>query len=139
MMQFSKAAHSPAPRQLRIPLFSMPVSAGMPSEADDYVEETLDLARLLVKRPESTFFVKVEGESMEGASIFPGDILVVDRSLSAAHGDIVIAIVDGEFTVKTLECKPNLKLVSHNRAHLTDINEPFAIWGVVLWVVHRAR
>jgi DNA polymerase V len=138
-MRFSKAAHSPAPKQLRIPLFSMPVSAGMPSEADDYVEETLDLARLLVKRPESTFFVKVEGESMEDASIFPGDILVVDRSLSAAHGDIVIAIVDGEFTVKTLAKRPRLKLLSRNKVNPTDIDEPFEIWGVVLWVVHKAR
>lgn len=138
-MRFSKAVHSPAPIQLRIPLFSMPVSAGMPSEADGYVEETLDLARLLIKRPESTFFVKVEGESMEDASIFPGDILVVDRSVSAAHGDIVIAIVDGEFTVKTLERKPRLRLVSHNRAKPTDIDEPFAVWGVVLWVVHKTR
>jgi DNA polymerase V len=117
----------------------MPVSAGMPSEADDYVEETLDLARLLVKRPESTFFVKVEGESMEDASIFPGDILVVDRSLSAAHGDIVIAIVDGEFTVKTLAKRPHLKLLSRNKVNPTDIDEPFEIWGVVLWVVHKAR
>jgi DNA polymerase V len=117
----------------------MPVSAGMPSQADDYVEETLDLARLLVKRPESTFFVRVEGESMEDASIFPGDILVVDRSVSAAHGDIVIAIVDGEFTVKTLERSPCLKIVSRNKAKPTDIDEPFEVWGVVLWVVHRAR
>lgn len=138
-MRFSKAVHSPAPRQLRIPLFSMPVSAGMPSEADDYVEETLDLARLLVKHPESTFFVRVEGESMEDAAIFPGDILVVDRSLPAAHGDIVIAIVDGEFTVKTLEKRPRLKLLSRNKNNPTDINQPFEIWGVVLWVVHKAR
>ena len=66
------------------------------------MEEPLDLNALLVKRPAATYFVRVAGDSMDGAGIFDGDILVVDRSLSPADGDIVIASVDGEFTVKTL-------------------------------------
>ena len=77
------------------------VVAGFPSPAEQYLEPPLDLNELLVKRPAATFFVKVEGDSMVGAGIHDGDLLVVDRSLTPASGDIIIAAVDGEFTVKT--------------------------------------
>ena len=136
-MRYSKAQVDSS--QYSLPLFSMPVSAGSPSPADDYVEERLDLARLLVKRPDSTFFVRVEGESMIDASVHPGDLLVVDRSVEARHKDIVIALVDNEFTVKVLYRRPRLQLVSRNKNHPTNIDEPFQIWGVVLWVIHKAR
>jgi len=139
-MRFSKALPLPdRAKQFNLPLFSMTVSAGTPILADDHVEETLDLSRFLVKRPASTFFVKVEGESMIDAAVHPGDILVVDRSLEPRHKDIVIAIVDGEFTVKLLHKKPVLRLVSRNKDNPTEIDEPFEVWGVVLWVVHKAR
>lgn len=128
-----------SPAQIRLPLFSMSVSAGSPKPTDDNVEETLDIGRLLVQRPDSTFFVRVEGESMIDASIHPGDLLVVDRGIEARHKDVVIALVDGEFTVKLLYRRPHLRLVSRNKNHVTDIDEPFQIWGVVLWVVHKAR
>lgn len=137
-MRYYKA-RSPESNQYRLPLFSMSVSAGAPAPADDAVEETLDLSRMLVKRPSSTFFVRVEGESMVDASVQPGDLLVVDRSLEPRHKDIVIAIVDGEFTVKTLQKRPVLRLVSHNKHQQTLIDEPFQVWGVVVWVVHKAR
>lgn len=117
----------------------MPVSAGAPYPADDHVEERLDLSQLMVKRPESTFFVRVEGESMIDAAINPGDLLVVDRSLTARHKDIVIALVEGDFTVKVLHKRPALRLVSRNTNAPTEIDEPFEIWGVVLWVVHKVR
>jgi DNA polymerase V len=117
----------------------MPVSAGFPVPADDYVEETIDLSKLLVKRPASTFFVRVEGDSMVDASIQPGDLLVVDRSVEPRHKDTVIAIVDGEFTVKQLCKRPHLRLISRNANQITEIDEPFQVWGVVLWVVHKAR
>lgn len=81
------------------------VAAGFPSPAEQYFEPPLDLNELLVKRPAATYFVRVEGDSMTGAGINDGDILVVDRSLRPADGDIVIASVDGEFTVKTLRMK----------------------------------
>lgn len=136
-MRYSKSQTETS--QFSLPLFSMPVSAGTPSPADDYVEERLDLARLLVKRPDSTFFVRVEGESMIDASVDPGDILVVDRAEPPRHKDIVIAIVDGDFTVKVLYREPRLQLVSRNKNHPASINEPFEIWGVVLWIVHKAR
>ena len=78
------------------------VVAGFPSPAEQYQETPLDLNELLVKRPAATFFVRVQGDSMCGAGIHDGDLLVVDRSLRPADGDIIIACVDGDFTVKTL-------------------------------------
>jgi DNA polymerase V len=77
-------------RQLRLPLFSGKVAAGFPSPADDYVEKTLDLNELLVKKPAATFFARAQGESMLGAGIHPNDILVVDRSIEPVPGKIVI-------------------------------------------------
>ena len=76
------------------------VVAGFPSPAEQYVEPPLDLNELLVKRPAATYFVRVAGDSMIGAGIQDGDLLVVDRSLRPADGDIIVASVDGEFTVK---------------------------------------
>jgi DNA polymerase V len=78
------------------------VVAGFPSPAEQYLEPPLDLNELLIKRPAATYFVRVEGDSMIGAGIHDGDLLVVDRSLRPASGDIIIASVDGDFTVKTL-------------------------------------
>lgn len=75
--------------------------AGFPSPAEQYQEEPLDLNELLVKRPAATFFVRVQGDSMVGAGIREGDLLVVDRSIEPADGDIIIAAIDGDFTVKT--------------------------------------
>jgi len=78
------------------------VVAGFPSPAEQYQETPLDLNELLVKRPAATFFVKVQGDSMIGEGIHDGDLLVVDRSLRPSNGDVIIACVDGDFTVKTL-------------------------------------
>ena len=78
------------------------VVAGFPSPAEQYQEPPLDLNELLVKRPAATFFVRVQGDSMIGEGIHDGDLLVVDRSLRPASGDVIIACVDGDFTVKTL-------------------------------------
>ena len=86
------------------------VAAGFPSPAEQYLEPPLDLNELLVKRPAATFFVKVAGDSMTGAGIYDGDLLVVDRSLVPANGDIIVAAVDGEFTVKTLRVLRNNEL-----------------------------
>ena len=82
--------------------FSGSVVAGFPSPAEQYQEPPLDLNELLVKRPAATFFVRVQGDSMIGEGIHDGDLLVVDRSLRPASGDVIIACVDGDFTVKTL-------------------------------------
>ncbi len=81
--------------------------AGFPSPAEQYQETPMDLNELLVRRPAATFFVKVSGDSMVGAGIRDEDLLVVDRSLRPASGDVIIAAVDGEFTVKTFKRDKN--------------------------------
>ena len=98
------------------------VVAGFPSPAEQYLEPPLDLNELLVKRPAATFFVKVVGDSMEGAGIREGDLLVVDRSLTPANGDVIIAAVDGEFTVKTY--RSGLKTGPDGRRHRFVALEP---------------
>lgn len=139
-MKYRRARLPDGEPQQRLPLFTTLVSAGTPNPADDAIQERLDIGQLLVKHPETTFFVKVEGESMLDASIHPGDLLVVDRSVVPRNNAIVIALVEGEFTVKRLSRKPVLRLVSSNQSHPTkEIHPPFEVWGTVLWVVHKAR
>ncbi len=124
-----------------IPLFTSSVSAGFPSPADDYIEDRLDLNKLLIKHPAATFFVRVAGDSMIEAGIHPRDILVVDRSLEPTDGKIVIAIVDGELTVKRLRCSPQiLALMPENpryRPLIIEQETEFQIWGVVTTVIHQ--
>ena len=97
------------------PKISGSVVAGFPSPAEQYQEPPLDLNELLVKRPAATFFVRVQGDSMTGAGINDGDLLVVDRSLRPASGDVIIASVDGDFTVKTLRVGSNREKGTGNR------------------------
>src|SRR6186713_2454181 len=100
------------------PLFLALVAAGFPSPAEDWIEGALDLNQLLIKRPAATFYLTVKGDSMQGAGIFEGDILIVDRSMKPAHGKIVIASVQGDFTVKRLHKVGNvLRLVPENPAY----------------------
>lgn len=127
---------------LPLPIFTSSVQAGFPSPADDYIEKQLDLNELMVSHPSSTFFVKVEGESMKNAGINSGDILVVDRSIRPTNGKIIVAVINGEFTVKRLTIqKDKLYLVPENESfpHLkVDENSDFQIWGVVTYVIHKA-
>ncbi|MCK4856829.1 MAG: translesion error-prone DNA polymerase V autoproteolytic subunit [candidate division Zixibacteria bacterium] len=120
-----------------------PVSAGFPSAAGDYLETRLDLNELLIARPASTFFVRVRGESMAGARIRDGDLLVVDRSLEAISGDIVVAVVHGEFTVKRfVRTASTMCLEPANSAYRTitiDAESETEIWGVVSYVIHKTR
>src|SRR5690554_4798700 len=99
-----------------MPLFLEGVSAGFPSPAQDFIEQTLDLNELCITHPSATYFVRVEGQSMTGVGIYSGDILVVDRALTAKHGDIVIASFDGEYTVKELSLNP-VGLLAHNPSY----------------------
>src|SRR5690606_3965751 len=116
-------------------------SAGFPSAAEDFVEGKLDLNDLLVKRPAATFYVKVAGESMLGACIFPGDILVVDRGETPRHGHVVVAVVNGELTVKRLHRKGNvIRLDAENPAYPNiEIRgeTELTIWGVVRANIHQ--
>ncbi|GAA0685335.1 translesion error-prone DNA polymerase V autoproteolytic subunit [Marinobacterium maritimum] len=127
---------------LAIPFFLESVPAGFPSPAQDYVEQTLDLNDLCIRHPAATYFVRAEGDSMIEVGIFSGDILVVDRSLTAEHGDIVIASISGEMTVKQLATRPQVHLLPRNPAYQA-INVPegfeLEIFGVVTNVIHRFR
>ncbi len=117
------------------------VAAGFPSPANEYLDRPLDLNEYLVTQPVATFFVRVEGDSMQGAGIFSGDLLVVDRSAPPLDGKIVIAFIDGEFTVKRLEKKgKKLRLLPENpRFSPIEITGEMemVVWGVVTGVVRK--
>ena len=128
------------PSKQPLPLFLEGVSAGFPSPAQDYVERSLDLNEFCVQHPAATFFVTVDGDSMIEAGILPKDILVVDRSLTPKHGDVVIASVFGELTVKTLELRPCVRLVPKNAKYRPIYirgESELDIFGVVTNVIRR--
>ena len=122
-------------------LVLVPVSAGYPSPADDYFDGPLDLHQHLITHPTATFFVRVAGESMREAGIHSGDVLVVDRALTPSNGSVVIAVVNGELTVKRLSMRHGtLMLLPENQQYaplpITEITA-FEVWGVVTYVIHR--
>ena len=128
--------------QLDIPLFSDAVPAGFPSPATDYCERKLDLNELCIQKPAATYFVRAQGDSMIDAGIFPGDVLVIDRSIEASHGDIVIASINGELTVKLLETRPQKRLVPMNSQHAPVVipeEVDLEIFGVATNVIHNLR
>lgn len=117
-----------------------PIQAGFPSPAENYMDASLDLNKELIRHPSATFFVKVEGDSMQGAGIMNGDILIVDRSLAAISNSVVVAIVDGEFTVKRYKLLEGEQfLYAENPAYqeikISTLND-FSIWGVVTYAIH---
>jgi DNA polymerase V len=124
----------------RVPLYLNPVAAGLPTPTEDYIEGKIDLNRHLVKHPDSTFLVRVVGESMQDAGIHPRDLLVVDRSLEAISGKVVIAVVDGELTVKRLRKHRNKLWLMPENPNFQPIeigeNVELHIWGVVTNVIH---
>ncbi|HIJ78409.1 MAG TPA: translesion error-prone DNA polymerase V autoproteolytic subunit [Deltaproteobacteria bacterium] len=127
-------------KRIARPLFSCGVSAGFPSPADDYIDRHLDLNELMIANPAATFFVRVAGDSMVGAGINHDDILVVDRSLAPVSGKIVIAILNGELTVKRLvKTERSCRLVAENPDYepieLVEENQ-CEIWGVATYVIH---
>lgn len=126
-----------------IPLFTEPVEAGFPSPADDYIDCTIDLNEHLIKNPPATFMVRVRGNSMVDAGIQSGDLLIVDKSLEPRNGDIVIAAVDGQFTVKRFRrTGSKLRLVAANplqREIVIGAETNVEIWGVVAHVIHSPR
>jgi len=127
---------------LRLPLFMERVSCGFPSPAQDYIEAGIDLNKLVIQHPSATYFVRVSGDSMIDAGISHGDLLVVDRALSAIHGDIVIAAVAGEFTVKELRTQPYLHLMPHNASYAPirfHSEEEVEIFGVVTYTLKANR
>ncbi|AAP99804.1 MULTISPECIES: LexA family protein [Prochlorococcus] len=130
----------PNPSNLLLPLPSESVTAGFPSPADNYVEDNIDLNEELIHRPASTFFLRVKGDSMSNAGILDGDLLIVDRSLDAKPGNIVVAILDGAFTLKKLTYRKNipyLEAANHNYP-IIDLRRYGAvqIWGVAIYSIH---
>ncbi|HHL2459825.1 TPA: translesion error-prone DNA polymerase V autoproteolytic subunit [Yersinia enterocolitica] len=126
---------------LQIPLFGEMCLAGFPSPASDYIEKTLDLNDLCIRHPSATYFVRAEGESMTEAGILSGDLLVVDKAVKLAHGDIVIAAIEGEFTVKRLSLHPRLSLQPMNPAYSPIYVNPedLEIFGVVMHAIHTFK
>ena len=131
----------PAPSACRLPLYGSRVAAGFPSPADDYLEGHLDLNRYLITDSAACFMVRVSGDSMQGAGILDGDLLVVNRSLPPRHGRIVLAVVGGEFTVKRLYQRDGrTALLPENPAYpAIDIGpgQSLQVWGVVSACVRR--
>lgn len=117
-------------------LYAARPAAGFPAPGDDLLEKPLDINDLLIENPTATFFVRVEGDSMEGAHIFSGDILVVDRSVTPSNGKIVVAAVYGEMVVKRLSIqKEQTLLVSENDNYepiVVSNNDDCFVWGVVV-------
>lgn len=126
--------------EIKVPYFEAKISAGFPSPAEDYAENKLDLNEFLIKHPSATFFVKVSGDSMVGAGINSGDLLVVDRAEKPVNNRVVIAVIDGEFTVKRIhKKKEKIFLVPENDEYKPLEVKPemnCEVWGVVTFVIH---
>ncbi len=132
--------------QISVPLYATPIPAGFPSPADDYVERRLDLNEYFIHSPASTFFLRAIGDSMDLAGILEGSIIQVDRSLTPRHRDIVIAAIDGEFTVKRYVVRGDglvaLSPESSNKDHKPIIcyqDTDVTIFGVVNAIHHKLR
>lgn len=125
------------------PMYSHSISAGFPSPADDYIEDRLDLNTLLVNNKAATFFLRVKGDSMLNAGIHHGDIIVVDRSIQPVHRAIVVAVVDGELTVKRLISRGGItELHAENPRYLPirlQEGQELTIWGVVTSSIHQLK
>ena len=131
----------PIPKSCPIPYFEAPVKAGFASPADDYKEMQLDLNEHLIQHPAATFFVRVDGDSMKDAGIHKDDLLIVDRSLEPTSGKIVIAVVNGEFTVKRIRLINQEVWLEPENPNYPPIqiqpNWEFQVWGIVTHVIHK--
>jgi DNA polymerase V len=127
-----------ARRAVTVPLMTHKAECGFPSPADDYLDQPLDFNELLIKNPAATFAVRIAGDSMTGAGMFPGDIAIVDRSLPVTDKCIVLALLDGEFTIKRYRTKGTRVWLQAENDSYKDIKiaeeMTFEVWGVI----HRA-
>ena len=128
-------------KKKNIPLLSDSVPAGFPSPADDYTEENIDLNEYLIKNPFSSFFLRVKGDSMINSGIYDKDLIIVDKSLTPKPGNIVIAMIDGEFTVKRFSIKNDKLYLKAENHKYPDFNfddySDISIWGVVIYSIHK--
>jgi len=124
-----------------VQLFDASVQAGFPSPAEDHLDLDLDLSSYLIQHPSATFCVRVEGESMIGAGIQSGDVILIDRSLEPKKGSIVLAVLEGEFTVKRVDVQDDkLYLIPENpKLKPIEVGKEmsFQVWGVVTFVIHK--
>jgi DNA polymerase V len=131
------------PFDLPLTNIKIPCGTGFPSPADDYVEERLDLNKLLIEHPAATFYARVEGDSMIEAGIYHDDILIIDKAKEAKHQNVIVAWINGEFTAKTYYIDQRLGkvfLVPRNDKYLPQEITPemdFMIWGVVTYNIHK--
>jgi DNA polymerase V len=120
---------------LRVPMMAWSAAAGFPSPAEDYVDRPLDFNELLIEHPAATFAIRIEGDSMTGAGIFPGDVAVVDRAKKAVNGSIVLALLDGSFTVKRYRTKSGAVWLQAENPAFPDMPlseaSSFEVWGVI--------
>ncbi len=120
------------------------IRAGFPSPAQDYIRESIDLNKTLIKHPASTFYAKVVGDSMSGEGITEGDILIIDRSIEAEHGDLAVCCLNGEFTLKRLclNQRDKIYLMPSNRKFNpieVSRDDDFMVWGVVIYTIKANR
>ena len=129
--------------KLTVPYYLHKAGAGFPSPATDYIEEDIDLNMHLIRNVPATFIIRVQGKSMVDVGINDGDLLVVDRSKTPKNNDIVIGVLNGEFTVKKIQkTKTKLFMVAANKEYKKiEITEEmdFSVWGVVTYVIHKTR
>ena len=123
-------------------LLAPQIKAGFPSPAEDYLHESLDFNRDLIRHPEATFYGRVDGDSMEDAGIRDGDIAVIDRSLEASNGDVVVGYINNEFTIKFLDLSHRddgyIELRPANKKYKPiriEEGDDFEVWGVVVWTI----
>ena len=126
---------------LNIPYFENGVSAGFPSPAEDHRHSKIDLNNLLIENPSATYYVRVNGDSMSGAGILSGDLLIVDRSIEVSNNCIVVAHLDGEFTVKRIQKKGRQLFLKPENETFKPIQiteeMDFKVWGVVTHIIHK--
>lgn len=123
---------------LALPLFLHTVPAGFPSPADDYLDSSLDLNSYLIKHPAATYLARAKGDSMEGCGIYDGDLLIIDRSLDAQDGQIIIAALDGQLTCKILD-KKNNRLIAANKQYGPIIISEYSDLIIEGVVIHSVR
>ncbi len=129
--------------ELLVPYAEAGIKAGFPSPAQDYMMDSIDLNRELIQHQECTFYARVNGDSMTGAGIFDGDLVVIDKSLEAKDGDYIAAFVDGEFTLKRFKMDPSgtcawlLPANPHFPAIKVTADNDFMIWGVITSVIRQ--
>ena len=126
--------------KVELPLILSRISAGFPSPAEDYAESSIDLNEELISNKQATFFVRVVGNSMKDANIKEGDVLIVDKSKDPVNNNIVIAVLEGEFTVKRLKIKGEKIFLQPENEEFEpiEVKSELIIWGVVTYIIHKA-